>query len=376
MIQLMPIRFYNTIKHLKIKQFTYRLKYSLVNKIPWKTLIFSRDFASTDNEFINLHQRTAWLEREAINADHICQGTFHFLNRKAFFPNKIQWSTINRCRLWTYNLNYFDYLLAAGGLNPATVEKLIRDWLTCNPACTLDAWGPFPTSLRIVNWLKYASLPHGRLPEAAVASIQHQCNWLERFVEYHLLGNHLFKNGKALLFAGLAFNGRDAVRWIVKGLRIIENQLGEQILSDGGHFERSPMYHSMILEDVLDLLNIIPAEERWAGLQERLSYAAERMSVFLDAMTHPDGRIALFNDAAFNIEASPQTLVDYYMRVTGTEFKPKLSTCHVFKDSGYYVMSPATSDKLIIDCGVVGYAHSVFDPLFSAGGQCAGITDL
>jgi hypothetical protein len=64
------------------------------------------------------------------------------------------------------------------------------------------------------------------------------------------------------------------------------------------------------------------------------------------------------------------------MRVTGTEFKPKLSTCHVFKDSGYYVMSPATSDKLIIDCGVVGYAHSVFDPLFSAGGQCAGITDL
>jgi uncharacterized heparinase superfamily protein len=42
------------------------------------------------------------------------------------------------------------------------------------------------------------------------------------------------------------------------------------------------------------------------------------------------------------------------MRVTGTEFKPKLSTCHVFKDSGYYVMSPATSDKLIVDCGAVG----------------------
>ena len=31
----------------------------------------------------------------------------------------------------------------------------------------------------------------------------------------------------------------------------------EQILKDGGHFERSPMYHSIVLEDILDLVNVI-----------------------------------------------------------------------------------------------------------------------
>ena len=42
---------------------------------------------------------------------------------------------------------------------------------------------------------------------------------------------------------------------------MLERELDEQILADGGHFERSPMYHSMILEDCLDLLNVIHAHD-------------------------------------------------------------------------------------------------------------------
>ena len=33
-------------------------------------------------------------------------------------------------------------------------------------------------------------------------------------------------------------------------------ELPEQILADGGHFELSPMYHALVLEDLLDLVNI------------------------------------------------------------------------------------------------------------------------
>ena len=62
---------------------------------------------------------------------------------------------------------------------------------------------------------------------------------------------------KALIFAGLFFEGPDADRWVGLGLKILSKELNEQILEDGGHFELSPMYHSIILEDLLDIINIL-----------------------------------------------------------------------------------------------------------------------
>ena len=85
-------------------------------------------------------------------------------------------------------------------------------------------------------------------------SLYEQALWLEKNIEYHLLANHYFKNGKALIFAGMYIAGQDAERWLKKGRQIIASELEEQILPDGGHFERSPMYHAMILEDCLDIL--------------------------------------------------------------------------------------------------------------------------
>jgi hypothetical protein len=41
------------------------------------------------------------------------------------------------------------------------------------------------------------------------------------------------------------------------------DRLPEQILPDGGHFERSPMYHATLLEDLLDLVQL---GARWPAL--------------------------------------------------------------------------------------------------------------
>jgi uncharacterized heparinase superfamily protein len=110
----------------------------------------------------------------------------------------------------------------------------------------------------------------------------------------------------------------------------------------------------MIFEDMLDLLNILPKEASWFRLRQRLGKAADRMAAFLDAMTHPDGQIALFNDAAFDIEASPRQLIDYYQQVTGTVFKSQRACLAAFTDSGYFILAPTADDRLIIDCGAVG----------------------
>src|SRR5690606_6973721 len=147
-----------------------------------------------------------------------------------------------------------DLCAEGGDRRSAWHLDLLRDWVAANPPGHGDGWEPYPTSLRIVNWIKWA-LAGNTLPPACVHSLAVQVRWLRRCLEIHLLGNHLFANAKALVFAGLYFSGPEAHRWLATGLRILEREIAEQILPDGGQFERSTMYHALAYEDMLDLVN-------------------------------------------------------------------------------------------------------------------------
>lgn len=279
-----------------------------------------------------------------------------FLNiRKEFDPVRFDWASQEQGKLWRYNLHYFDYLQEPKRSNG---PELIESWLLVNPLGTPDAWEPYPVSLRMVNWIKFFLSPaaHGKVEERWLQSLYQQALWLEKNIEYHLLANHYFKNGKALIFAGLFFCGSNADRWLKKGLNIVEQELNEQILPDGGHFERSPMYHAMILEDCLDLFNIMGGQKiaEVQALQQRIREKAEGMLGFLAGMTHPDGEIALFNDAALGIEAKLEWLAAYFERLTRKKAPSFAGDYGSFAATGYYVMAPQAGDRLIVDCGPVG----------------------
>jgi len=51
-------------------------------------------------------------------------------------------------------------------------------------------------------------------------------------------------------------------RWYARGMQVLECELREQVLPDGGHFELSTMYQAGILEDLLDLVNLLIAYGR------------------------------------------------------------------------------------------------------------------
>jgi uncharacterized heparinase superfamily protein len=72
------------------------------------------------------------------------------------------------------------------------------------------------------------------------------------------------------------------------------------------------MYHSLILEDVLDLINL---GHSYPGLLPDWSEVAARMLSWLHQMTHPDGRISFFNDAAFAVAPDPAQLTEYADRL-------------------------------------------------------------
>ena len=259
----------------------------------------------------------AWQTPAARSASMLEATTFRFLNQVHTLPAQGVWNDAALAKLWLYNLHYFDDLNAQDTSARLDWHRaLISRWISENPPASGNGWEPYPTSLRIVNWVKWLANGNAPLPGMVNSLVQQSC-WLIGRLERHLLGNHLFANAKALVFAGLFFDGPQAATWLDKGLKIIEEQLPEQVLADGGNFERSPMYHAIFLEDVLDLIN---AAHYWPGLvpDEQVAVwreTAGRMLSWLAGMTHPDGEIALFNDAAFGVAPAVGELMSYAGRV-------------------------------------------------------------
>jgi len=270
-------------------------------------------------------------------------------------PDCIDWHPADRSRLWRYNLHYFDYLHWES-IPEEYKDAYIGNWIAANPQGTADAWEPYTLSLRVVNWIKFFS-NREHVPASWQQSLINQVWWLRHNLEHHILANHYYKNAKALLFAGVWFEGERGAEFLQQGLRLFVEQTREQVLADGGHFERSPMYHCIALEDCLDVVNLMQgspalfAEEQVA----ELSNAALRMLRFIDEVRGADGRIPLFNDSAYGIAAEPAELLGYGSRLLGYEplAPPRQPASVHYPQSGYYGYR-YRNDSLIIDCGAVG----------------------
>jgi uncharacterized heparinase superfamily protein len=279
---------------------------------------------------------------------------FRFLNVERSCATASDWRPQGADKLWIYNLHYFDDLTARDAKARRTWhQRLFERWVAENEPGEGVAWDSFPLSRRVVNWVKW-SLRGGELPAACEASLAVQARWLRRRLEYHLLGNHLLANAKALVHAGLYFAGPEAERWYAQGMSLMARELREQILSDGGHFERSPMYHALVLEDLLDVINLLRAYDRppareWFGV-----IAAMRR--WLKVMSHPDGEVAFFNDAAFNVAPTSVALEAFAARLGLDTVSDPAETLVTLEPSGYLRarLGPA---YLLCDCAPVGPDH-------------------
>lgn len=281
-----------------------------------------------------------------------------FQNRfRPFGAGPLDWRAAEMPKLWRYNLHYFDYLhwpMVSEGRK----AELIASWIAENPPGTPDAWEPYTASLRIANWVRLFMQPRWREQVAQdwLDNLADQAAWLARNLEYHILANHHLKNGKALLFAGLFFRGRDADRWLQLGTRILREQIREQFLPDGGHYELSPMYHALCLEDLLDVWNLAQGSdpELDRELRQEIEGAARRALDFLAAILMPNGDIPLFNDAAFGVAPAPAALFDYGERLF--RYQRPAESSRALIDSGYFRLGEGP-DRLIIDCGPVSPSY-------------------
>ena len=298
----------------------------------------------------------AWIEPTKKPQTQFEPMTFRFLNHVQTLSNTDAWNDPRCDKLWLYNLHYFDDLCAVGAVDRlAWHTQLIEKWIVENTPTSGIGWEPYPSSLRIVNWIKWA-LAGNQLSNAALQSLAIQSRWLAKRVEHHLLANHLFVNAKALVFAGMFFQGNEADSWRNQGLRILNHEIPEQILDDGGHFELSPMYHAIILDDVLDLINACQSWPDVIATQQANSWrdTARRMLSWLEIMSHPDGDVSFFNDAAFGIAPSSMDLTQYAKRLDlDVDQRASIKELHHLKQSGY-IRAQQGKAVLIADVARIG----------------------
>lgn len=328
-------RYWHTLRHLKPWQIAGRLVAQA-----------KRQFGVGKNVTVpsqingELDPSVSFPERETKNREaDVEQGIFRFLNETRNLGRPIDW-TPEAPDLWIFQLHYFHYL---SSLSTDLQKSLCRDWIHSNTVGEEPAWHPYPTSLRIINWCKVAPKE-----DRVLESMYTQAAYLYRHLETYLLGNHLLENARALIFASSFFEGQgEASEWKKRGVEIYQEQISEQILEDGGHFERSPMYHALVLEGYLDVLNLQgPAYEEW----ERLTDVVRHMCGFLVALTHPDGRLAQFNDTAACEAISTTRLLEYARGVLGDKRFPSAMS---FEQTGYYVYDD-DDVYLVMDGGAIG----------------------
>lgn len=304
-----------------------------------------------------LRPREAWTRAASGRASLVGPATFRFMGEARTLAAD-GWNPAGAEALWLYNLHYFADLHSAGAQDRRAWHRaLMTRWVAENPPGTGVGWDPYPVSLRVVNWIKWA-LDGNALPVDCIDSLAVQARWLLRRLEWHLLGNHLFVNAKALIFAGLFFAGPEALRWLAAGVAILRAQLPEQILGDGGQFERSPMYHALALEDVLDLCNVSRAYPGAlpADLAEALNERVDPMRRWLAAMCHPDGEISFFNDAAIGVAPAPVELFAYARRLGFPGMEPLADGVVHLAESGYVRVQRGPMVALL-DVAPVGPDH-------------------
>lgn len=293
-------RLVRTVAHLKPGQVINRLRRRFVS-------LKRGDFSGIQRAALKGVWRPAPDRPVSILPDH----QFVFLNETREVSAAGDWNDPGVPKLWLYNLHYHDGLMCPQ-TDPALKSAFLEKWVDENPAFAGNAWEPYPLSLRIVNWIKW-DLSGGAFLPGMDAHLALQCAALDAQLEYHLLGNHLFANAKALVFAGFFFTGPEAERWLDTGLSILRCELPEQFLPDGGHFELSTTYQATLSEDLLDLVNMFQAFGRSAP--EPLVRAAGRALNWLAVMTRPDGLPPLFNDAAYAISPGLASLQTYAARL-------------------------------------------------------------
>lgn len=305
------------------------------------------------------------------SADEILNGEITLLHEKANVTDE-GWKHTEKSHLWNFNLQYLEFLISLAGAYRETKEyayyegfrKYCNQWMEASESGKGDAWHPYTISLRLTNlWICIDGFGEvlsedreffEKLQDSMYAQYLH----LQKKLEQHLLGNHYFENLKAVLFGSLCFK-EPSIYEQYKDL--FRKEIEEQILPDGVHYERSLMYHKIILEDLMRMAKAVKQADS-LFYTELLTWI-QKMTDVMYSLEEGMGRTPLFNDAGDNVARSMISL----LAALREEFFIIPNSKRAFECAGYYYIWHRQM-KLLFDAGEIA-------PVYMAGhGQCDALS--
>lgn len=282
----MPFRVLNQIK-AAAGQMAYGsvfYNWSLCGAVPERLVVKPVDPWPGDQE------RGKWL----------CDGAFAIDGEQLEIHGQC-WEPFGVSDAWLTHMHGFEWLRDLRSLGGDAARRqgreLMSSWMQNYSGWHKITWRPAITGKRVAMWIAhfdcFAASAHDAFQEDFFSSLIKQSRHLSRSLPGELYGVELLQGAKGLLYAGLAFEGRES--WITQALNIFEREIPKQILSDGGHVSRSPSQLLEALQIFLDVRSALMAGGYPAF--EKIQHAIDKMGPALRFFRYSDKHFALFNGA-------------------------------------------------------------------------------
>ena len=211
------------------------------------------------------------------------------------------WEPFGVGTVWLDHMHGFEWLRDLRSLGGDSARRqgraLMASWIHNYHRWHKMAWRPDVTARRVAMWIShyecFAASASDEFQEGFFDSLMRQSRHLARSLPGDLHGIALLHGAKGLLYAGLAFEGRES--WIEQALAIFEREIKKQILSDGGHVSRNPAQLLEALQIFLDVRMALMAGG-YPGF-DKIQHAIDKMGPAVRFFRYADKGFALFNGA-------------------------------------------------------------------------------
>ncbi|WP_083656546.1 heparinase II/III family protein [Mongoliimonas terrestris] len=269
---------------------------------------------------------------------------------------------------WTAALHGFTWLrhlrAADGALTRQNARALVADWIAQETKAPPIAYEPEVLARRVLAWITQSPLILEDADRAFyrrfLRSLTRQVRRLRtRFLDAPEGWPQLL-SAIAVVAAALSMDGQQ--RLVRQGTQRLEQELAEQILSDGGHISRHPGVLLEILAELLPLRQAYTA--RGLSPPPSLIGAIDRMMPMLRFFRHSDGAFAHFN----GMGSTPADLLATILAYDDVRGQP----VHDATSSGYQRLE-AGSTVILMDTGMPpplalsAHAHAGFLSLEMSG---------
>jgi uncharacterized heparinase superfamily protein len=236
---------------------------------------------------------------DATRAAEIYAGRFVFAGKVVLCDSRSPFEIGPPSEDWSVALLGFGWLrhlrAAESGITRANARALVDEWISLNSASDPIAWRADVVARRVISWLSQAPLvlddSDVRFYRRFLRSLTRQVRHLRHTVSQARDGVPRLQASIAITYGALCMAGQQ--RHIRTATKRLSDELGRQILPDGGHISRNP---GALIELMIDLLPLRTAfTARNVAPPQALLNAIDRTMPMLRFFRHGDGNFALFN---------------------------------------------------------------------------------